>query len=238
MLWYKAWLETRLRFLLCLIGITLQCAHNVYSADTGLRSPVNDAYYHSVLHATLSQLAIFWILAVNPPTMGGLLREKAVGAASFTLALPFSRAHLACVRTLVALFEGLAMIVVPWLATYTAGALFGRTYLVSQALMHLAYLTGGGIVYFAIALLASALVEGEYVAPLLSAGVVIAIASALDAPSWRNYNPGNFMTGGSHYFVRMGLLTGTIPWGQIAVYAAISVVVAIASIRALQVREF
>ncbi len=86
MLWYKAWLETRVRFLIVLLGIIALCSWNVYRME-GVTSPANPGYYYSVLHDSNSKLAMLWLLAVNFTTMGGLLREKAVGAASFTLAL-------------------------------------------------------------------------------------------------------------------------------------------------------
>jgi hypothetical protein len=35
MLWYKAWLETRTRFLIALLGITVLCSLMVYENDGG-----------------------------------------------------------------------------------------------------------------------------------------------------------------------------------------------------------
>lgn len=238
MLWYKTWLETRLRFLICLIGITCLCVYNVYRHDTGLTSPVNDAYYFSAMHNTCSQLAIFWVMGMNLTTMGGLLREKSVGAASFTLALPFSRARLANVRMAVGFVEALAMILIPWAAIFAAGNIFGKMNSLSQALMYLAFLIGGGLVYVAIALLSSSLLEGEYTAAIMSAGVVIGIASLLDGPGLSRYNPLGFMMGSDHYVIRQGLLVGHVPWTQIGAYALLSVCLIVVSVRAIQMREF
>ena len=36
MLWYKAWLETRMRFLISLAATTALCWFHVYHSDTGL----------------------------------------------------------------------------------------------------------------------------------------------------------------------------------------------------------
>ena len=235
MLWYKAWLETRLRFLICVIGITAICVYNVIRMDSGLTSAVNLAYYYSVLHNATTQLTVVWLLAVNFTTMGGLLREKAVGAASFTLALPFSRAHLAGVRFAVGLAEALAMLAIPWAAIFLTGSVFGKTHSVSQALLHIVFLISGGVVYYAIALLASSVVEGEYTAPVVSFGVVAVIASTFDRNPW---NPLGFMNGGDHYRVHEGLLTGAIPWTQIAVYALLAALLVAVSVKAIQMREF
>ena len=126
MLWYKAWLETRARFLLCLVGITALCAYNVFRMDYKLSSPANVAYYYATLHFTNSQLATMWLLAVNFIAMGGLLREKAVGAASFTLALPFSRAHLMGVRIAVSLVEAESLLIIPWIAMFVVQSPFQK----------------------------------------------------------------------------------------------------------------
>ena len=238
MLWYKAWLETRLRFLICVIGLTGLCVYEVIRTDHGITSPVNAAYYYLALHDLTRQLAIFLILAVNLTTAGGLLREKAVGSASFTLALPFSRAHQAAVRIAVGLLETLAIIAMPWAGIFVTGSFAPESPPVSQALLHLAFLSGGGLVYFSIAVLASSLVEGEYIAPVISFGVVVLMGSILDGSTLRVYNPGNFMMGGSHYRIHEGLLVGPFPGAQIAIYCAISLLMIAISVEAIQRREF
>jgi ABC-2 type transport system permease protein len=238
MLWYKAWLETRLRFLICVAGLTALCAYNAYRTVSGVTSPVNLAYYHSGLHNVTSQLTIFWLLAVNLTTMGGLLREKAVGAASFTLALPFSRARMAGVRMAAGLVEAMLLVAVPWAAIFATGAIFGKTHSAEQALLHLGYMTSGGVVYYAIALFSSCVVEGEYTGLVISFGIVIVAASMLDGPSLRAYNPGGFMTGGNSYNVRQGLLVGPIPWEHAAAYVLLAACLALISVKAIQAREF
>jgi ABC-2 type transport system permease protein len=238
MLWYKAWLETRVRFLICLFGITALCAYNVFRMDSGLTSEVTPAWYYSVLHGADSQLSIFWLMAVNLLTMGGLLREKSVGAASFTLALPVARARLTCVRLAVSLAQAMALIVVPWAAMFATGSLAGKTHSLSQALYHVVLLAGGGILLYAIAFLVSSLVEGEYTAPMVSAGLVIMIAFQLESPGFSAYNPVAFMMGEGRYDAHAGLLRGPVPWAQFAVYGLLALCCAVASVRALRNRDF
>jgi len=238
MLWYKAWLETKGRFLVCLIGITAFCGYNVFRMSHEPAWQVNQAYYYSILHTGNSQVALMSLVAINFITFGGLLREKAVGAASLTLALPFSRFHLMAVRIAVSLIETLAVMIVPWTAMFLVSAAMGRTHSISQAMFHLSLLATGGLIYYSVALLASSIVEGEYVAPVVSFGAIFIIASALDGPGLRDFNPLYVMMGGTNYNTHTGLLEGALPWPQMGAFALLTAAVVVASIRAVQAREF
>lgn len=145
---------------------------------------------------------------------------------------------MAAVRIAVGLTETMLLIVVPLAVVFATGAVFGKTHSAEQALLHLGYMTSGGVVYYAIALFASCVVEGEYAAPVISFGVAIAIDAALQDPGVRAFDPVNFMMGGHGYNARDGLLTGPIPWEQVAVYVALSIVLVLVSVRAIQMREF
>ncbi len=238
MLWYKAWLETRIRFLICLIGITVLSGYNVFRMNHGVTSQVNLAYYYSVLHNSGSQVALMSLVAVNFITLGGLVREKAVGAASFTLALPFSRLHLMAVRIAVSLLETLGVMIIPWVVMYLVGAATGKVHSIPQALFHLVLLAAGGLVYYAIALLASSIVEGEYVAPIVSFGAVFIIAGMFDGPGLRDFNPLYVMMAGTNYDAHTGLLRGALPWRQMVAYAALALSLVVVSVKAIQKREF
>ncbi len=84
MLWYKAWLETRSRFLTCLATLTIFCAVFVSHAQ-GLIRPGWTADYNRLLFVTQQFLVIMWILAAVLLGMGGIVREKAIGTSSLTL---------------------------------------------------------------------------------------------------------------------------------------------------------
>jgi ABC-2 type transport system permease protein len=179
MLWYKAWLETRSRFLLSLLNIVALCSFNVYHGNEGAMPYTKLEYYYIVLHGGHSMLCMLWVLAVTLLAMGGLLREKAVGTAPFTLALPVSRARLVAVRISMVLGQAMALIIVPWTAMFLIGTLNGKAHSLQQAFFHIVLLAGGGVVFLGTALLISSLVEGEYTAPLVSFGVLIAISALL-----------------------------------------------------------
>ncbi len=142
------------------------------------------------------------------------------------------------VRIIVSLVESAALIVITWIVMFAVGCLFGKTHSISQALYHIVLLAGGGVVYYAIAVLASSVVEGEYTAPIVSFGIVVVLASALDGPVYRRYSPLYLMMGGGHYDEHAGLLIGPLPWFQIGVYALLAACLVLASVKAMQLREF
>jgi len=71
---------------------------------------------------------MMWIVAATLLTMGGLLRERAVGASNLTLALPVSRARLMGVRIAAILRQAQVPILVPWTAMFAIGCAFGETH--------------------------------------------------------------------------------------------------------------
>ena len=76
MLWYKAWLETRSRFLVSLIGMVALCSYWVFHED-GLSAGRLEWYYHASFTSQRPQSAgNVWVLAVILLMMGGLLRGK------------------------------------------------------------------------------------------------------------------------------------------------------------------
>src|SRR5271167_865031 len=126
MLWYKAWMETRSRFLISLTGMVVLCAGFVFHLDRVAILNVKDDYYYYVLFVGNSMLVVMWLLAVTLTMMGGLLREKAAGTSAFTLALPVSRARLATVRICTGLAQAFALAIIPWLTMLSIGSIFGK----------------------------------------------------------------------------------------------------------------
>ncbi|MDQ6678190.1 MAG: hypothetical protein M3Z09_12945 [Acidobacteriota bacterium] len=238
MLWYKAWLETRARFLISLFGILALCSRFVFHGNQQALPYTGTGWYYGVLHSGHALLATLWILAVTLLMMGGLLREKAVGASSFTLALPVSRARLMAIRVSTGLIQAMLLVIVPWSAMFLVGAVTGKTHSVSQAFFHIVLLASGGLLFFAIALLVSSLVEGEYTAPIVSYGIVMAIAVAFNDASLRAYSPWGFITGAAYFDRDTALLTGSIPWTSVTVYVLLAAVLIAVSVKVIQWREF
>jgi ABC-type transport system involved in multi-copper enzyme maturation permease subunit len=238
MLWYKAWLETRSRFLLSLAGMVALCSVLVFHGDRIALYDVATDYYYFVLYTGHSILVVMWILAVTLTMMGGLIREKANGSSAFTLALPVSRTRLTVVRICTGLAQAITLAVVPWIAMFSVAGIFGKTHSVSQAAYYLVFLLGGGVLFFALAVLVSSLVSGEYTAPVVSFGAVVVTAFALSSPTLRRYSPWEFMTAERYLNRQTFLLSLPIPWLQLAVYLSLAGILLAVSIRIIQREEF
>ena len=236
MLWYKAWLETRARFLLALLGVTAVCSYSVYHGDREALPYTGAVYFNLVLHSGHTLLATMWVVAVNLLMMGGLLREKAVGSAGFTLALPVSRTRLMGVRIAAGLAQSLALVFIPWAAMFLVASTVGKTHSLSQAAFHAVLLAAGGLLFFALALLTSSLVEGEYTAPIVSFGVMMLLAVGLNG--YHEYDPWEFITGSAYWDRHAGHLMGPVPWTLVCGYLALAGIMTWTSIAVMRKREF
>ena len=238
MLWYKAWLETRSRFLISLIGIVALCSFSVLYGDRNVAYEVGSEYYNFVLYEGHQLLVLMWTLAVTLIMMGGLLREQATGSSSFTLALPVSRGRLMMVRICTGLAQAFTLAIVPSIAMFVVSSVFGKTRSFSQAVCYLVLLLGGGVLFFALAVLASSLISGEYTAPAVGFGAVIVTAVALSSATLRRYSPWEFMSGERYRSEQTNLLSLPIPWLQAAIYMLVAGLLLAISVKAIQRREF
>jgi ABC-2 type transport system permease protein len=238
MLWYKAWLETRSRFLISLLGIVALPCFLVFeeNADANRHAPA-DWYFH-VFHNGLALIVIMWLAAVILLMMGGMLREKANGTASFTLALPVSRAHLMLVRIFSGFIQAMALMVVPWCATYLVAITTGKAASISHTLSHAVLFGAGGLVFFSIAVLVSSVVEGEYTAPAVTFGLLFADIAGLGQSRYSVFSIWNLMTGTEYLDIRGSQLAMGIPWPHVFANILVAVLLTAASIRAIQLREF
>jgi ABC-2 type transport system permease protein len=238
MLWYKAWLETRSRFLISLVGMVALCSVFVLHGDRDAIYDVPADYYNYVYFAGHQILVMMWALAVTLIMMGGLLLEKATGSSAFTLALPVSRTRLMMVRIYMGLAEAIVLAIVPWTAMFAVGRVFGKTHSVSQASYYLVLLLGGGLLFFAMAVLISSLISGEYTAPVVSFGAVVVTAVSLSSAALRPYDPWAFMTGAEYLNRQTNLLLLPIPWLRAAIYVFLAGLLLALSVRVIQQREF
>jgi ABC-2 type transport system permease protein len=121
---------------------------------------------------------------------------------------------------------------------FTVGSIFGKAHSVSQAAYYLVLLLGGGLVFFAMAVLISSLISGEYTAPVVSFGAVIVTAVSLSSAALRPYDPWAFMTGSEYLNRQTNVLSFPIPWLQAAVYVFLAGLLLALSVRVIQQREF
>ncbi len=234
MLWYKAWLETRSRFLIALVGCTVLCSRLVVVfLKNGAPNQLGQ-----VLHATHETLASVWLLAITLIMMGGLLREKAAGTSSFTLSLPVSRLRLMSARISIGLLEAILLAVLPWIAMLFAARVAGKFQFISQAGLHLFLLLGGGLLFLAVAFLISSLVQGEYTAPIVSCGAIILLAYELSDDRYGTYSPWAFMLGDKYFHWRTAQFVGPVPWFHAGAFVAIAALLVVLAIKVIQRRDF
>jgi len=182
-------------------------------------------------------LAMAWILSVNLLMMGGLRQEK-TGAASFTLALPVSRSRLLAVRFVTVLFEGAALVILPWIGMLLAAGIASSSIAIYQAWLHSLLLLAGGVVFLAIAFLISSLIDNQYTAPFLSIGLSVLLAYCLRDDRLSEYNPLTFMLGGKAFQWSTGLLTGHFPVLNALAFCVLAAVLFAISIKAIGNLDF
>ena len=236
MLWYKAWLETRSRFLTCLATLTIFCAVFVGHAQ-GLIRPEWKTDYNRLLFVTQQFMVIMWILAVVLLGMGGIVRERAIGTSSLTLSLPVSRARLLGIRIGMGVLEAIALAVVPWTTIFLVSSFSRMPILITQVGFYVLLLIGGGSAYFAMAVLVSSFVEGEYTAPAVAFGLVLLTAILFDA--WlRPFNLWRLVSGDFYIDRHTYLLSWPFPWrGALASMSAAALML-LTAIRVIERREF
>lgn len=239
MLWYKAWLETRSRFLICLVGCTLVCsAFVLYTQGQGL--PDTKSWFYSMtLFYAHQYLVGMWVLSAVLLGMGGLVREAASGTASFTLALPVSRRRVAVVRIAMGILQMLLLAIVPWIAICIATLAAGHPLVWTQVFRYVLVLTGGGLVYFALSILVSSIVEKEYTAPTLAFGIVIATSLLPGIVSqWRRFSVLRLISGSDALDKTTYLLQQPIPWRAVLASLFVCAILLQASVLLTERREF
>jgi len=237
MLWYKAWMETRVRFLFSLCGMVAIPSYYVYYEAQGVKQFAQLDWYYRSLHTGHGLIAAMWVAAVIFLMMGGLLREKAVGASSFTLALPVSRTGLMRVRILCGVCQAMTLAVVPWMAMFLVSRATGMATSIYQAVFHVVLLAGGGLVFLALALLVSSVVEGEYTAPAVSFGMLFVDATVLGASSG-TFSSWGFIMGWGYFDRKTQLLVGSIPWVHLMASILLAALLSGIAIKAIQRQEF
>ena len=239
MLWYKAWLETRARFLLCLLGTTAICGAFTIRTQAQAMPDTSPWYFASVNFYAHQYLAGMWLLSAVLLGMGGLVREGAAGTAAFSLALPVSRRAMAGVRIGCGAVQMVLMGVVPWMAIGGGTLVGGHPLEWDQVGRYLVLLLSGGFVYFSGSLLVSSLVEGEYTGPAVA--MVIVIVSALVpgmVKSWRPFSVIGLISGGDLLDKQRYLLRDPFPWLPVGVSLVLTAALLWLSVRAVESREF
>jgi hypothetical protein len=235
MLWYKAWLETRSRFLIALVGMTALGAWRTWELNRMAPSWTEPAYYYFNFRQLHDLLNLMLVIAITLLFMGGLLQERASGPALFTLGLPVSRARLVSARVSVALLESAVLLAIPWTAICITGILTTPVRPLGLALFYAMVTAAGAAVVAGVSLLASSLIEGAYTAPTAVIGVLLLCANA--PKSWAPVFPFELM-GGRANLDRSNMLSGPLPWGHAAAFLALAAALFWISVKVIERKDF
>lgn len=215
MLWYKAWRESRGRFLLSAAVITLMCL--VYTLfqrrlyPTIAHGTPRIHNYVQYIHWTIFGGAARGMLQLSCLLLGlgGLQRDRKQNTLGFTLALPVGRLSMITSRAALGMLQVLALAVIPSLVVPEASHVVGQQLPLDYAIRFIPLWAVGGIFTYALSFLASVLFSSEYVSLAVAYLSYIFYLAAARYPSLRRFplHVADFMSGiFPHYLDRTTML--------------------------------
>src|SRR5277367_2782385 len=186
MLFYKAWVETRVRFFASLAAATIVCVFNMQQHAwlvkwwaQELRDPKgyhlawmalgihNYGWYlwHYLYNNYLQQV---WALFALLFAFGGLVREKSAGSVLFSLSLPVSRRRWLFTRLAMAFVESVALSLFAVVVVMIGSSVIHQSYSLTQILLHTALMVSAGVFLIAFGNLCYSLFPGDYLCLLIT----------------------------------------------------------------------
>jgi len=255
MLWHKAWLETRWRFIAAMVILTLMAGVNVYEyvvtqrmmplaesiVSGGDRSPLDAAIreaiaiqrefrgfiWYNAIRDNLTQMGVLFAVLLG---CGGLLGESKKGSPLFTLSLPVTRKQLLGARLGTGLAQCFAIAMLPPLVIPLLAPAVGQSFSVFEALAHGLCLFFVGALFFSLAAFLSALF-GDFRRPLLIAVFVacLAVLVQLAVPEIGLFK----VMSGESYFKN-----GSLPWMGLVTSAVLASALLYSAAETLERRDF
>lgn len=231
MLFYKAWLESRIRFFAGLLAVVAVCIvyirlHPILIPGwvMAMGQPKEPKpwwlslgiheygfyLWHFLFENKLQQVLVLFAVLFG---LGGLSREGTTGVALYSLGLPISRRRWLISRILVALMESGVLALSAVLAVAGASASIHQPFSLREVSLHCALMFAGAIVFTAVGILLSSLFRGEQLAQLLIVALLLLPYVILQEfnrgphPSWQNFvNIAGVLSG------PWNLTWASIPW--------------------------
>ena len=240
MLWYKAWRESRSRFLIAAVAVAVFSFGVLLRARTSFPPPhapllPYSAFVWGEFYGNGRAVAFSVIALVLG--LGGLQRERAAGTAPFTLALPVARGQLVAVRFLVGLLELITLTTIPTVAVPMLSPLLAhQIYPLMQSVQYAALFLSWGVVWFTLGFVWSVVFAGEFTAVTAAILTPLAYMVVLGASRGERRvpaaNPFAMMSGGldPNLGGRM-LLTEPLPWTAMFALFVIAAVLALGAWR-------
>jgi ABC-type transport system involved in multi-copper enzyme maturation permease subunit len=241
----KSWLETRDRFLgssviLALLGLftTTRASATIAGWEhfhAGERMPYALYVWLSLSHGYLQ---FIWIICAIILGLGGLLREQSLGTAGVTLALPLSRERLVIIRAMVGAIEVAILAFIPGVIVAALSPLTGHSYPFTQALLFASLIVGGGLVFYALAFVASHLLSSEYAAPSIALALTAAYYVLSKLPHMGRISVFELMTGARYMNSATFLLDSDYPAAPIGLSIGAAAALIVAAYALVRRRDF
>ena len=246
---FKAWRESRERFLLgaalltaiCVLGVFCRGSlMTVFAPGASFVGAPYVGYIYRLVYGGPAR-GLFCIMAMML-ALGGLPRERLHRTAGFTLALPVSRAQLVQVQALLGLGQIAALSVLPLLLLAACSRLAQVPYPIGQLVRFDLLWSAGGALFFAVAFLAATVFRNEYAALAVSLVFMILYPLAVLLPPLNRYplNIHHIMSGlAMPYFdARTALMMGAPSWGLLACMAAMAGALIVLALRIAQRQDY
>jgi hypothetical protein len=254
MVWAKAWHDTRWRFAILLAVLVAIACFNVFEwlpvqsivptldpSVAGGNELVRNALEEAIAAEQTFRGYIWyqwfgqnfrWCIVLFAALLGSGSALSTTGRGLlFSLALPVARAHWLTARAAIGIAQVLALALVPSLLIPLLAPGVGESYSVVDALVHGALIFVLGSVFFALAMLASAIVDDFGRAIVLTAVVAIFVGFA-EVALPRGHGLFAALTGGAYYHA------GTLPWLELALGVALTAALIYAAAAHLERRDF
>ena len=240
LLW-KAWQESKMRFLILLIGLVLLVAYVIFSGPEFLKGyaiqhPRDSLTYTEYVWQGLFNYYFqgFWIVAVLILGLGGLLREKVRGFSNYTLGLPLFRKELLETRFYVGVGESIVLGIVPAGLIPIFSSLSGQYYPWIQAFGFGFLLVASGIVFHSFSFLLSSLLSGEFAGFLVGLFVSSAAFSSFKVKALHKWSVFDIMNGARSIDPHTHLLMRPLPWPGMMICIIITLSLFMVSILAIK----
>lgn len=259
MLLYKAWLETRLRFVVAVMAISVLTTFYVLWRPSGVERMHQLIRSHPELHRPWwfdrqlneyrfyiwrilfnDELRDLWLVCAIVLGVGGLTQENAKGTAAFTLCLPVRRRRLAQVHLAVAVAELGILAMIPTAILPVLSPLVNSSYSSLEAVGRGLLLATGGLVVLGLVCVLSAMIESSYVPVVACIGVLLAWGSVLEP-----YRDGLAEPLGFRLVDLFRLISGptdfywrAFPWAGILLSLTAALLLALLAIRLTDFRDY
>jgi len=252
MLFYKAWLESKVRFLAGLASMIAVCALYIRLRPIlipdwigDLQNPhmpgrpkwlylgVHDLNFYAWHFLYENKLQQAWVLFVILLSFGGLAREKQIGTSTFSLGLPVSRRRWFLTRMLVSAAQSLVLALTAVVAVTVACWSIHEPYRTALIFAHCLLIAAAGTVFLAFGALFSTVIRGEHAALPVTL-IVLGVPYLYIQEYVREAAPNAWVhrIDVSHIMAGPPLLTwATVPWFGLAVSLGLTICLLIIALR-------